>query len=119
MYDHISLKTVNLEKTVNLYETALAPLGITKHKNWATGAGFGVTTDSLLYVVKADVPNQKLHIAFKAPSRDAVDAFYAAAIAAGGTDNGKPGIRENYGPNHYAAFVYDIEGNNLEAVCKL
>ena len=58
-----------------------------------------------------------VHIAFSAPDRETVDAFHAAALAAGGTDNGAPGVRENYHPNYYGAFVLDPDGNNVEAVC--
>ena len=60
---------------------------------------------------------QRSHIAFRAPNRAAVDAFYAAAIAAGGTDNGGPGLRAHYHPNYYGAFVRDPDGHNIEAVC--
>lgn len=63
------------------------------------------------------MPTQKAHIAFSAPDRKTVDTFYKAAMAAGGKDNGKPGIREIYHPNYYGAFVFDPDGHNIEAVC--
>ena len=64
-------------------------------------------------------PSGPLHVAFVAPSRAAVDAFYAAALKAGGRDNGAPGLRPHYHPNYYAAFVFDLDGNNVEAVCHM
>ena len=84
----------------------------------ATGAGAGalpVTGAGSLWLGAAE-DSPHMHLAIAAPSRAAVDAFYAAALAAGGKDNGPPGLRD-YGPNYYAAFVLDPDGNNLEAVC--
>ena len=60
---------------------------------------------------------EKTHVAFRAKSREAVKAFHKAALKAGGKDNGKPGLRKEYSPDYYAAFVFDLEGNNIEAVC--
>lgn len=118
MYDHIGIKVKNLEASARFYAAALAPLG---HVNGYTGegiAGFGPPDAPALWLYASDPPKGPgMHVAFRAPTRAAVDRFYAAALDAGGRDNGAPGIRADYAPNYYAAFVIDPDGNNVEAVC--
>ena len=123
MIDHVSLNVADFEGMLAFYEKALAPLGckvmmrlgreITGHVDVA---GFG-STKPFFWLSANGQTRPILHIAFRAENRAEVDAFYEAAIAAGGTDNGGPGIREMYHPNYYGAFVFDPEGHNVEAVC--
>ncbi|KAK3689729.1 Glyoxalase/bleomycin resistance protein/dioxygenase-like protein [Podospora appendiculata] len=103
------------------YKAALAPLGYKQTVSYNGGkvAGFSDTPGHVdWYVSSTDVAevNIKFHPAFVAKERSHVDAFYAAGVKAGGKDNGKPGLRPHYGPNYYAAFVYDPVGNNIEVV---
>jgi catechol 2,3-dioxygenase-like lactoylglutathione lyase family enzyme len=117
--DHVSLGVVNLMRSRDFYRKALAPLGFHELGPWRDGVrevSFGVEGAddfalSLEYAVAAPV-----HIAFAADRRDQVDAFYQAALAAGGRDNGPPGDRPEYSPGYYGAFVLDPDGNNIEAV---
>jgi catechol 2,3-dioxygenase-like lactoylglutathione lyase family enzyme len=117
MYDHIGIKVTNFPKSRRFYESALKPLGYTVQSQGETSAGFGTKVATALWISAGTPAASGLHIAFAAPSRDAVSAFHAAALGAGGRDNGKPGLREDYGPTYYAAFAYDPDGNNIEAVC--
>lgn len=118
MYDHIGLRTPNLAKALAFFEAALAPLGHELTYQDDATAGFGKKDGATGLWLHGDAKaGTGAHVAFTAPSRDAVDAFYAAAMAAGGTDNGIPGLRADYSPTYYAAFVIDPDGNNVEAVC--
>jgi predicted lactoylglutathione lyase len=92
-------------------------LGASKIVAFDGGAGFGREGAPTVWLGVSDQPGSSVHLALTAPNRKAVDAFYAAAIAAGGRDNGKPGLRPDYHATYYAAFVIDLDGNNLEAVC--
>ncbi|HET8948179.1 MAG TPA: VOC family protein [Candidatus Polarisedimenticolia bacterium] len=116
MFDHISLKVASPSKSRKFYEKALAPLGFTVLDDSDTSPGFGAKDGSALWLSAADGRGPAVHFAVAAPGRAAVDAFHRAALEAGGKDNGKPGVRENYGPDYYAAFVLDPDGNNVEAV---
>jgi catechol 2,3-dioxygenase-like lactoylglutathione lyase family enzyme len=116
MLDHISLRTAQFDRLASFYETALAPLGASKVMAFEEAAGFGRNGVPTLWLAASAEGSPRTHVAITAPSRAAVDAFYAAALGAGATDNGAPGLRD-YEPNYYAAFVYDPDGNNLEAVC--
>ena len=116
MFDHISLKVTSPSKSRTFYEKALAPLGFTVLDASDTSAGFGAKDGSALWLSGADGKAPAVHFAVAAPGRAAVETFYRAALEAGGKDNGKPGLREDYGPNYYAAFVLDPDGNNVEAV---
>lgn len=115
MIDHLSLRVQDHPRAVAFYEAALAPLGYKVMMQYpgATGLGAGMPD---FWLMATDQPLNPTHLAFSA-ARDAVDAFHAAALAAGGTDNGPPGIRHDYHPHYYAAFVRDPEGNNIEVVC--
>ena len=125
MLDHITLSVLDIARSRDLYDSALAPLGIQRLSDFTehgmTAAGYGPEFPMMhLFLVstgQAVTPMPGFHIAFQAPSRAAVDAFYAAALAVGGRDNGLPGLRPNYHPNYYAAFVIDLDGHHLEAVC--
>lgn len=118
MYDHIGLKVHDLDASVRFYQAALAELGHALASRDAAGAGFGPEGSAALWLNRVEPGNGRgVHVAFRAPSRAAVDRFHAAALAAGGRDNGKPGLRAEYGASYYAAFVLDPDGNNIEAVC--
>jgi catechol 2,3-dioxygenase-like lactoylglutathione lyase family enzyme len=117
MFDHISIQVASFANTLSFYTAALAPLGYVPQyvDEGAKSAGFGPRDDVRLWIAEGK-PSAKVHLALRSPSREAVGAFHAAALRAGGKDNGKPGLRPDYGANYYAAFVFDPDGNNLEAV---
>lgn len=118
MFDHLGLLTKDLPRAVRFYTAALAPLGYVVVSSDEAGgwAGFGPPGDARLWINRADGATARVHLAFVARERKAVDAFHEAAMKAGGKDNGKPGPREAYAPDWYAAFVIDPDGNNVEAV---
>ena len=116
MFDHIALRTADVDALTSFYEKALAPFGVTKLMEFDGTVGLG-TDMPRLWLGESDEDTSSVHLAFAAPTRAAVDAFYAAAMAAGGTDNGGPGLRTDYTPTYYAAYVIDPDGNNVEAVC--
>jgi catechol 2,3-dioxygenase-like lactoylglutathione lyase family enzyme len=114
--DHLTISVSNFERSKAFYERALAPLGIAVIMQFDGFAGMG--TDRPQFWLAAGNPgNHKTHVAFAAASRAEVDAFYAAAMTAGGKDNGNPGVRAIYHPTYYGAFVFDPDGYNVEAVC--
>ena len=120
MFDHVGLNVSDYEVSKQFFERALAPLGYRVVMDFPQfgGAGFGTTDDKPEFWITARDPRGTgTHVAFQVPDRATVDAFYAAGMAAGGTDNGPPGVREHYTPTYYAAFVHDPDGNNIEAVC--
>jgi catechol 2,3-dioxygenase-like lactoylglutathione lyase family enzyme len=118
MYDHIGLKVADLGAAVRFYKAALEPLGHVLGSQDEAGAGFGPPDAPALWLyLAAGSKGNGVHIALRAPDRKAVDRFYAAALEAGGRDNGKPGLRADYSPTYYAAFAIDPDGNNVEAVC--
>ena len=98
-----------------LYERALAPLGYTAKMQHGESAGFNDGTNTDFWIGKGKVV-EPTHVAFEAKSKEEVESFYRAALAAGGRDNGGPGYRREYWPGYYAAFVYDLDGHNIEAV---
>ena len=117
MIDHIGIDVKDFAKSKAFYEKALAPLGYEKIKEFDFEggiAGFGIGGKPDFWIGKGG-NRQEIHVAFRATSRKQVDDFYAAAIAAGGTDNGKPGLRPEYHANYYGGFVIDFDGNNVEA----
>jgi catechol 2,3-dioxygenase-like lactoylglutathione lyase family enzyme len=116
MLDHVSLNVSSAAKAKAFYTKALAPLGYSVVKEY--DGGFGIKTDSgsSIWTQQAKV-EEPVHLGFRVKDRKQVDDFYKAAIAAGGKDNGKPGIREKYDADYYAAYVLDPDGNNVEAVC--
>ena len=119
MLDHLGLDVTDYERSKAFYEHALAPLGIGLVMEPVEGVGgFGEGGMPYFWIGRRDRPPQTgVHVAFAASSREQVDAFHAAALAAGARDNGGPGMREIYHPHYYGAFVLDPDGNNVEAVC--
>jgi catechol 2,3-dioxygenase-like lactoylglutathione lyase family enzyme len=114
--DHTAMNVSDLERSKAFYSDALKPLGYSLMFEVGEFLGFGDGTKPELGVVHRD-PVGGGHVALAAGDRATVDAFHEAAIAAGGTDNGQPGLREHYHPTYYAAYVRDPDGNNIEAVC--
>jgi len=123
MLDHIGIKISDYARSKAFYTSALAPLGVSLIMEVApemiggdvSHAGFGAEKKPFFWISNGD--GRGAHVAFAAASRAMVDAFYKAALAAGGRDNGAPGLRPHYHANYYGAFVLDPDGNNVEAVC--
>lgn len=121
MLDHVSIGVRDLKRAKAFYDAALAPLGYHCLSESEGSLGYGADMPELWISttpspVPAD-PKSGLHFCFRAPSRAAVGRFHAAALAAGGKDNGKPGLRADYGDNYYAAFAVDPDGYRVEAYC--
>lgn len=117
--DHVALNVTDYERSRAFYLQALAPLGIGIVMEFpdAKGLGLGEHGMPYLWICERGVPSTSTHVALSAPDPETVDAFYEAAIAAGGVDNGPPGLRPAYHEGYYGAFVLDPDGNNVEAVC--
>ena len=116
--DHVGLDVSDYVASKAFYEQALAPLGIALMMEPIEGiGGFGAEFPFFWIGQRERGPDSGTHVAFRTESRETVDAFHAAAVAAGGNDNGAPGLREIYHPHYYGAFVLDPDGNNVEAVC--
>ena len=117
MLDHLGLRVSDFAKSKRFFESALAPLGYEVVMEFGTSvAGLGVAGKPDFWISEGEASGQ-IHVAFASRDRATVDAFHEAAIAAGGSDNGAPGLRPQYHPNYYGAFVFDPDGNNIEAVC--
>lgn len=118
--DHFGITVSDYTTSKAFYDKALAPLGIAAamvvEVPGYVGAGFGRDNAPAFWIGSGSVPTTPVHIAFTARSSHEVDAFYAAALAAGAKDNGAPGLRKDYHPNYYGAFVLDPDGHNVEAV---
>lgn len=124
MIDHIGVSVSNLPKARAFYQASLAPLGYSliieftgEQPGGFVGAGFGVPPKPDFWLAQGAPQLPPVHVAFRAETRAQVHAFHAAAVAAGGQDNGIPGLRPHYHANYYGAFVLDADGNNIEAVC--
>ena len=125
MIDHVGYAVSDYEQAKRFYAQALAPLGIglimsvtpEQTESGGTAHGFGSDGKPYFWVGDNERVGEGTHVAFEVDSRARVDAFHRAALAAGGKDNGGPGIRPHYHPNYYAAFVLDPDGANIEAVC--
>jgi catechol 2,3-dioxygenase-like lactoylglutathione lyase family enzyme len=119
MFDHVSLKVRDFAKSLAFYRAALAPLGYAAQHLDEQGksVGFGPKGDVVLWIAEG-APYSSTHIAFKSPSRDAVSHFHEAGSRSGGKDNGAPGLRPDYAEDYYAAFLFDPDGNNVEAVTR-
>jgi len=115
--DHIGLAVSDYGKSKDFLSKALAPLGISVVMEVEGWAGLGKAGKPELWFGEHTGPHAPMHIAFIAENRAQVRAFYSAALAAGGTDNGPPGVREIYHPHYYGAFVIGPDGHNIEAVC--
>lgn len=124
MIDHIGISVEDYARSKAFYDAVMPALGarclmeLTAAETGGTyeGAGYGANKPEF-WIGMGGALKGRLHVAFSAPNRAAVDAFYAAALAAGATSNGAPGIRAHYHPNYYGAFVSDPDGHNIEAVC--
>jgi catechol 2,3-dioxygenase-like lactoylglutathione lyase family enzyme len=119
MLDHVGFEVSDYQRSRDFYERALGPLGIGVLMEPAPEVcGFGEDRKPYFWIARrgGSAPTD-VHVAFEASSRELVDAFHAAALEADGTDNGAPGVREIYHPNYYGAYVFDPDGNNVEAVC--
>lgn len=112
--DHIGINVTDYDKSKAFYAAALEPLGMTEMMEFGDVAGYGEDRP-FLWVSKGNPGH--VHVAISAATRAMVDAFYTAAIEAGGKDNGKPGLRPEYHPDYYGAYVLDADGHNIEAVC--
>lgn len=126
MFDHIGLAVADYPSSRAFYVAALAPLGFapvidltTEQTGDYQGTGFGPPGLPRFWIGSGEKRGGSMHVAFEAKTRAKVDAFYAAAIAAGGRDNGGPGLRPHYHAHYYGAFVLDPDGHNIEAVCHL
>ena len=132
MLDHVSIRVMDYDRSKKFYEAALAPLGYTLAMENSSGAGFRRGFIPSFWVKQGEpvnlseaIPAHELagcggasvHVAFASDNRGMVEAFYRAALAAGGRDNGAPSLRPEYHPNYYGAFVLDPDGYNIEAVC--
>ena len=117
MIDHIGIRVADYDWSKRFYEGTLAPLGYSVIMEFGGSvAGFGAKGKPDFWISQGQA-SAPMHVAFLSPDRATVDAFYYAALAAGGQDNGVPGLRAEYHPNYYGAFVIDPDGNNIEAVC--
>jgi len=116
MIDHVGLRVSAFETGKRFYEAALAPLGYVVIMEVAGWCGLGAAGKPDFWITGGE-PTRSLHVAFQTATRATVDAFYKAALAAGGRDNGAPGSRPHYHPHYYGAFVLDPDGNNVEVVC--
>ena len=116
MIDHVALSVSDLAVARRFYTQALAPLGYSVLFDRGESIGLGADRKPDLWMAPHGATNPHVHLAFVAKDRAMVDAFYAAALAAGGTDNGAPGLRPHYHATYYGAFVRDPDGNNVEAV---
>jgi catechol 2,3-dioxygenase-like lactoylglutathione lyase family enzyme len=115
--DHVGLPVSNFERSKRFYAEALSPLGYELlMEPSVSAAGFGRWGKPDFWIAQGD-PGHAVHVAFTADDRNTVDAFYEEAMAAGGRDNGGPGLRPQYHPSYYGAFVLDPDSNNIEAVC--
>ena len=115
--DHLSMPVRRLKEARRLYQAALGAIGMKINLDFSSAFGFGSRDQKIFWITRHPRAGGGGHYAFRVSRRAAVDAFHAAALAAGGRDNGKPGPRPDYGPHYYAAFIKDGEGNNIEVVC--
>ena len=117
MLDHLGLRVSDYQASKQFFGAALAPLGYTVLMEFGGAtAGLGAEGKPDFWITQSR-PVSPIHVAFASPDRATVDAFHKAALAAGAHDNGAPGLRPEYHPHYYGAFVYDPDGNNIEAVC--
>jgi catechol 2,3-dioxygenase-like lactoylglutathione lyase family enzyme len=124
MIHHIDFAVTDFERSREFYVRALSPLGLSavmdrSHDDGRRLTGFSVPPDPVFWIRNGEPLQGRLHVAFSAESRAAVDAFHDAALIAGGTDKGAPGLRSRYAAHYYAAYILDPDGHNIEAVCRL
>ena len=118
MLDHVGLSVSDFARSKAFYTDALRPLGYEVVMEFDGVAGFGIKGKPDFWIAQGE-PETPIHVAFSSPDRATVDAFHEAALAAGGNDNGGPGLRLHYHEHYYGAFAHDPDGNNVEAVCHL
>ena len=117
MLDHVGLEVKDYGKSKAFYQAALAPLGYELIMEMDDWAGFGVGGKPYFWINQGKHTTPPVHVAFNSDNRAKVQAFHAAALKAGGKDNGPPGIRAHYHPHYFGAFVLDPDGHNIEGVC--
>ncbi len=117
MFDHIGLHVRDLAASIKFYTAALAPFGHVLGSQDETSAGIGPPGSPALWLYASTSRSTGIHLAFSTTKRALVDRFHAAGIESGGRDHGEPGLRKDYSPTYYAAFLLDPDGNNIEAVC--
>jgi catechol 2,3-dioxygenase-like lactoylglutathione lyase family enzyme len=117
MIDHFTLTVRDLERSKAFYEEALKPLGFALKRVYPEIVGFGDERKPYFWLKQGGEPSRPMHIAFAARDRQQVDAFFAAALAAGARSDGEPGLRPHYHANYYGSFVIDPDGHPIEAVC--
>jgi catechol 2,3-dioxygenase-like lactoylglutathione lyase family enzyme len=117
MIDHVGVRVQDFSRLVAFYREALAPIGYSVLMEFPDVAGLGTKGKPDLWIMKTDKTPHPTHVAISAAERAHIDAFHAAGLTAGGTDNGPAGLRPDYHPHYYAAFILDPEGNNIEVVC--
>jgi catechol 2,3-dioxygenase-like lactoylglutathione lyase family enzyme len=117
MVEHVAVNVTDFEAAKRFYEAVLGPLGYRVVYEEEGALAYYADERSLDFGIGRRDPVGGAHVAFGCPDRESVDRFYEAALAAGGSDNGPPGLRPQYAPGYYAAFVLDPDGNNIEAVC--
>ena len=117
MLDHIAINVSSYPNSKDFYTAALAPIGYSLWGEQVNRGAFGPPAKPVFFVREAVDSGAPMHIAFRVDDRRLVDAFHAAALQAGGADHGAPGLREDYHPNYYGAFVLDPDGHNIEVVC--
>jgi len=119
MLDHVTIGVSDIERSKAFYDSALRPLGIKRlYADGPTFAGYGAERKAFFWIGLRDASQTGSHVAFAAEDRQTVDRFHEAAMAAGGRDNGPPGLRPHYHEDYYGAFVLDPDGHNIEAVCR-
>ena len=121
MIDHISVGVSDFKRSQSFYKAVLKPLGFKLRMTFGEASGYGVTDHPTFWIgtpgYSGPIQGAGTHVAFAAPDRKSVDAFYKAALKHGGTDNGKPGLRPHYHAHYYGAFVLDLDGHRIEACC--
>jgi catechol 2,3-dioxygenase-like lactoylglutathione lyase family enzyme len=117
MIDHLTLTVRDVDRSIAFYNQALMPLGYGVTMRFENFVGLGTPKKPFFWLKSGPTPTQPMHLAFVAPSREAVDAFHVAALAAGAHDDGPPGLRPHYHDHYYGAFVIDPDGHPVEAVC--
>ena len=117
MIDHLTLTVRDVPRSIAFYTRALAPLGYGVTMRFENFVGIGTPKKPFFWLKSGPVPTQPMHLAFVAPSREALDRIHAEALAAGAQDDGPPRLRPHYHPNYYGAFVVDVDGHPIEAVC--
>lgn len=117
-FAHLGIGVRDLKKSAAFYKKVFGAIGLPLIDESDTAARFGHDKSALFYIHKRQPAPGPIHVAFEVETREAVDTFHRIALAAGGKDNGPPGVRGHYNPTYYAAFVIDPDGHNLEAVCR-